>query len=167
MDQQTLRTDAYLIVTFVAGVLGSIGVHFSAATLANTIVAIASALAVIVPAILAAWREIHHLNLHSVQAASTSIAVSAVAPALASIPPPPATTAPASPSYAQPIVTPALGPLNNTGGGVVTGAALQDVQVTYAPGAAPQPPAADTPTQVVAKVPDATPAPAQAATDAT
>lgn len=105
-----------------------------------------------------------HLHIHNqhVSLARAQMEIAGVqAAASVPLPPPPATSAPVSPSYA-PTSTP-LGPLNPA----ATGTVVVNPATIATDSTAPQPPAADTPTQVVAKVPDATPAPAQAATDAT
>ena len=94
MDTQSLKTDAYLIASVVCGAFSLVGVQFSVASVASLIIAIGGALMIVVPAALATWREIHHLNLRSVQAASASLATTPPA-----IPAPPASTAPVSPSY--------------------------------------------------------------------
>lgn len=103
-----------------------------------------------------------HLHIHNqhVSLARAQMEIAGVQ-AVASVPLPPATTAPASPSYA-PTSTP-LGPLNPD----ATGTVVVNPATIATDSTAPQPPAADTPTQVVAKVADTTPAPAQAVSDAT
>ena len=105
MDTQTLKTDAYLIASVVCGALSLVGIQFSIQSVASLIIAIGGALMIIVPAALATWREIHHLSLRSVQAASASLTL-----ASAPTPEPPVTNAPASPSYAAPVAgnTPAV-----------------------------------------------------------
>lgn len=100
MDTQSLKTDAYLIASVVCGAFSLVGVQFSVASVASLIIAIGGALMIVVPAALATWREIHHLNLRSVQAASASLATTPPA-----IPAPPASTAPVSPSYVAPAMS--------------------------------------------------------------
>jgi len=106
-----------------------------------------------------------HLHNQHVTLARAQMEISGVQAASVALPPPPATNAPVSPSYGT--VTPVLSPLNVQGSSVMTVPAFKDVQITLGNAApvAPQPAPSDTPTQVVAKVPDATPASAQAATD--
>ncbi len=76
-----IKADLYMAASVVVGLLGMIGIHWQTNVVADDLQVVASALAVIIPAILAAVREIHAIGKPTAPPAVAAPAPAPAAPA--------------------------------------------------------------------------------------